>query len=117
MANRVIVLEKRDTNRYNVAFWLNVPAARQPFYARLQSTFISSYKDVSPSETLALQNGSITEVIEDIARPSAANNAQVKSHLEARLTALQADVDAYNPWAIYGTRFDGISTWTNGSIA
>lgn len=122
MARQVIVLEKLDVAvagndvGFRLAFWCTVPVGRQPFYAN--AAFVSAVKDgsVTAPELTALQNGSVVEIVEEKRWPAGKTGPQMKADAAARFTALQAEVNARNPWASYGTSFDG-AVWADKAIA
>jgi hypothetical protein len=115
MARQIIVLDRLPNAggiaQYNVAFWLGVIAARQTFFANAQAT--SQVKGITAGELTALQNGSVVERVEQYGVDPAKTIAQIQADLVARKNVLQADLDATNQFARYGTSFDG-TTWTNG---
>lgn len=115
MARKIIILEQVGaTGDFNVAFWLDVPAARQRFYA--SATAASAFLDATAPETAALQSGVVTEVVEKIYRPNGQSAAQLRAALVARHTELQAFVTSNNPWNRYGTSHDG-TIWTAVTVA
>lgn len=120
MAAKLIVLERLPGKRlgFRVAFWADVPTARQPFYAKAGA--VSVYKNATTQENDAIASGAVAELVEDISvDPQGTTNQTITKLKDAaadRLAAFQAEVTAYNPWSNYGTKFDG-STWDNQGVA
>lgn len=117
MARLIIVLDRQDMGGdvgFRVAFWANVPAARQSFYADAART--SQVKDATAGELAALRNGSVTERVDVIRFPTGTTLNQAQTGLVAAFNAYQSEVNAYNPWNRYGTFWDGTS-WTAGGVA
>ena len=112
MATQIIILEQTDNNRFNVAFWLTVPVARQPFYANATAT--SRYKDASAAEVAAIQAGQIVEQVGDFAYLSVATLANVRTALQSEWTSRQTALNNLNPWVRYGSTWDGAAWTTNG---
>ncbi len=117
MAKRIILLDRQPGPRLMVKFvmWVDVPAARQSFYAMRQADG-SAYKEATAAETVALTTGQMAELVDEISVEPGTTIAQVKSQLEARWAAFQAEVNAANPWQNYGTFWDG-TAWTNAGVA
>ena len=111
MARQIIILETTDKGRLRAAFWLAVPAARQPFYANGTTV----YKDATALELGALQSGAVTEQT-GVFTIAGLSNAQIRTLLQGEFASRQSAVNAYNPWARFGTSWDG-TTWTNGGVA
>lgn len=113
MAKQIIILDSNEKGRMRAAFWLTVPASRQPFYANASAA--SAYKDATTLENTAIQTGSIKEEIGTFV-VGGMTNAQIRTMLQTELATRQAAVNAWNPWVRFGTFFDG-TTWTNGGVA
>ena len=115
MAKKIIILDKIAGERpsYRVAFWADVPSARQSFYAGASLT--SAWGDASVAENTALQAGSVVERVETFSADPPKSKSQIKVFLEARWMAFQAEIDAANPWNFYGSFWDG-TTWTDGGV-
>ena len=117
MARKIIILERQgmpsDTN-YRVAFWLDVPVARQAFYADAAAK--SAVKDASVGEMLALTSGAVREVVETLQAPNGETATNIRSSAVKRFNQLQNELIARNPWERYGTFWDG-TTWTPGGVA
>lgn len=111
MAKQIIILETTDKGRLRAAFWLAVPAARQRFYADRTT----AYKDASAPELSAFQSGAVTEQVA-VFTIAGMTNGQIRTLLQDEFARRQAAVNAYNPWARFGTSWDG-TTWTNGGVA
>lgn len=114
MTKRIIILERQGNQSFSVAFWLDVPVARQPFYANASAT--SRYKDALAAEITAIQSGAIKEVVDNVSADVITNLAGIKTQLQAIYTAKQAAINALNNWDRYGSFFDGTS-WTAGGVA
>lgn len=112
MARQVIILDQTglpsDAN-YNVAFWLAVPATRQSFYANATAT--SRVIGATAAELLAIQTGSVYEVVLQSRHAANTPLVAIEAGLAAQFSALQAALNNQNPWALYGTSWDG-ATWT-----
>lgn len=120
MARQTIILERvgyPSDDAFRVAYWLDVPAARQPFYA--QPAFVSAVigtEAPDAAELAALRNGAVVEVVEDVFVPVGTTVAQFRARVVARRAALQAEVTNRNLWARYGSFHDGTS-WTAKGVA
>jgi hypothetical protein len=118
MTQTVTILEQAgmpsDLN-YRVAFWLDVPVARQSFYANPTAT--SVVKGISPADLAELRAGLIVEVVEVI--PSVVDTplASVKQAARQRLTALQQDFNRDNTFNRYGTKWTQASGWVDVVVA
>ena len=112
MAKQIIILETTDKGRLRAAFWLAVPAARQPFYA---NSNVSAYKDATTQEATALQSGAVKEEVATFVI-GGLTAGQIRTLLQGEFTRRQAELNAYNPWARFGTSWDG-TTWTNSGVA
>lgn len=116
MAKRIIILEKIEGKRpsFRVAFWANVPATRQSFYA--DPLKVSAYKDASAAELTDLQSGTVVESVETFSADPPKSIAEVMAFLESRWQEFQNQVDANNPWLRYGSFWDG-TTWTAQGVS
>lgn len=116
MAQTIIFMEQTgmpsDLN-YRVVFWLDVPAARQAYYAKKQAASVSAYREASQAETDAIRAGQIIEVVETIPRVAGTPLSTVKQAARDRLSALQADLLANNPFNRYGTRWTQAGGWAD----
>ncbi len=117
MPQAIIILDQEgmpsDLN-YRVAFWLDVPAARQRFYANANAT--SAFLDAAAGDLAALKAGQIVEVVETIGRPSGTPMSAVKQAARDRLVALQADMNRDNRFNRYGTRWTQGGGWTDVTV-
>ena len=100
---------------YRVAFWLDVPAARQPFYANPAAT--SALVGISAEDLAAIRSGAIHEVVEVIPRPAGTPLASVKQAARDRLPALQAEFNRDNRFNRYGTRWTQATGWVDVTVA
>lgn len=112
-AKNIIILEKNDSG-YRVAFWADVPATRQSFYANPIKR--SLWGGASTEENAAIAAGTVTESAEQINVPAGATIPQMQAFLESRWTAFQSYITSYNPWLRYGTFWNG-TTWTAGGVS
>jgi hypothetical protein len=114
MARKIIVLEQvGESGDFRIAFWLDVPEARQPFYA--DPSAASAFRDAATDEIAAIRSGAVVEHVERFDRPFGGTLAQLRTALVARHAQLQARVTKDNPWVRYGTSFDG-TTWTAAGV-
>ena len=123
-SKRIIVLDRlrnkenqigdQSPQCWNVAFWADVPAARQSFYA--DATLTSAVRNINASDLTAIQNGSVTEMVMVVQVDKGSTLSQMQIILQDLWTAYQAKITAYNPWIRYGTFWDGTS-WTAGGVS
>ena len=64
----------------------------------------------------AIATGAVAERVIQYDTGAAETLNQIKAVMVSNWTAFQAEVTAKNPWARYGTFFDG-TTWTTGGVA
>lgn len=116
MPKRVIVLEKLTGPRpaFRMAFWADVPLARQIFYANPAA--ISAYKDATTAEVALIKTGAVVERVEVVSADPPRTAAQMQAIAEGRWTAFQAEIEADNPWSRYGSSWDG-TAWITGGVA
>lgn len=108
---QIIALTKTlDAGRtsWNLAFWYDVPASRQKFFARPTAT--SAWLDAQPADVAALQSGSVYEELVTYSPDAVQGAAAIEAGAAALWTAKNAVFQASNPWGNYGTTFDG-ATW------
>jgi len=115
---RVIVLDTQSLGdgggaNWRVAFWADVPAARQPFYAAAGAT--SAWGGATAGDLAALQSGAVVERVETVQQNAGQTLGQLQPIVEAMWTQWQAHVTAANPWVRYGTTWDGTS-WVVGGV-
>lgn len=118
ISKRIIVLEQLSAAplMFRYLMWADVPAARQPFYAAKQAGMVSTWKDAVAGDNTALQNGSVTERVDQATFPAGTNLVQAETILLAIWTAFQAEITAANPWNRYGTFMDTANSWTAGGV-
>ena len=106
---RIIVLDQPEGNSlsYNVAFWADVPSARQTYYADPNAT--SAWKGVLASDLSAIQSGAVVESMISHQLPPGTTMAQVMSYLQVQWQNYQNQINNYNPWLHYGSTWDGTS--------
>lgn len=117
MARKIIILDQTGLPsdlRYNVAFWLTVPAARQPFVAN--AALLSRVKNATAPEITAIQAGQIIEQVFEASYPIGTAIAIITADLIAKYNAAQTISDATNPWNRYGTNWDG-NVWQQVTVA
>jgi hypothetical protein len=120
MARKIIILNRvgyPSDDAFRVAFWLDVPVARRPFYA--DAAFVSALEGTEAPDVVelaALRDGSVTEVVDTIYLPAGTTLTTLRNRMTARHTALQAEVTDKNLWARYGTFWDG-TAWTARGVA
>ena len=115
MAKKIIFLERLSTQKasFRVAYWADVPSARQTFYA--DASKASAWGDASAAEIIALQNGSVVERVETFSAQVQRTRAEIKMALQVRWVAFQAEINAANPWNFYGSSWDG-TAWTDEGV-
>lgn len=99
---------------YRVAFWLEVPVERQPFYANPQAA--SVVKNITTEELTDLRAGRFVEAVVDLTRPQGISETEARAMLEASYTRRQQELHALNPWDRYGTYWDG-DAWHDVTVA
>lgn len=118
MPRKIIVLEQTAApSDYRVVFWLDVPAARQFFYANPAAT--SVVKDATVAELDALKAGAVIEEVGEVeagGRTGGKTDLQAATALVARYNARQAALNASQLLAKYGTFYDG-TAWTVKTVA
>lgn len=118
MARKIILLDRLALGSvdeaYRVAFWLDVPVERRPFYANPQAA--SVVKDITADEVGDLRAGKFVEVVENLTRPHGATEAEARAMLEMSYLRRQAELNALNPWDRYGTYWDG-AEWHDMTVA
>lgn len=120
MARKIIILDRvgfPSDDAFRVAFWLDVPVARRPFYAN--AAFVSAVEGTEAPDVVelaALRDGAVSEVVDAVYLPAGTTLAAIRTRLAAHHAVLQAEVTNKNLWARYGTFWDG-TTWTNRGVA
>lgn len=117
MAERIVILDQvgmpSDLN-YRVAFWLDVPAERQKFFANPTAT--SVVVGIQAQDLAAIRSGAVKEVVEVIPQVIGTPFATVRQAARARANALQADFNRDNAYNRYGTYWNG-TAWTDVTVA
>jgi hypothetical protein len=98
-----------DPNTYRAALWADVPASRQQFYTQ-PTTYVSAWSGATAADNTNLQNGSMVEIVILERVPPGTTITQVETNLQAAWTDYQNNITNYNPWAHYGSTWDG-TTW------
>jgi len=98
-----------DPNGFNVAFWADVPAARQTFYANPQAK--SAWAQATTTDNQNLQSGAVVELVTEAHYVPGTPLAQIETELQGRWQTYQNNITNNNPWQRYGSTWDG-TTWT-----
>ncbi len=117
MARKIIILDRVNLpsdQDFRVAFWLDVAVPRQPFYA--DATAVSAVIGATADELAAIRSGAVVEEVQTVPARSNATQAALLSALVTRYNARQAEFTARNPWARYGSFYDGTG-WTAVTVA
>lgn len=117
MARKVIQLEQvglPSDASYRFAYWLDIPAARQTFYANANA--VSAVKDATVAELNAIKAGAILEEIVEFSRPVGTLIATIRQDAVQAYNARQLVINRDNSYNRYGSFYDGTG-WTNVSIA
>lgn len=116
MPRKIVVLDSNpvlpNETAFRYALWADVPAARRERYANVAAT--SAVGDVTADEVAAIRSGAVVEKVEDARWPNGTSLAQVQEALVQRHGSYQQEINEANPWASYGTSWDG-ATWTDVS--
>jgi hypothetical protein len=113
----IIQLERTgmpSDQNFRVAFWLDVPAARQSYYA--DASLTSAFKGITAPELAAIRSGEVIEVVEVLPKLASGTVGEWRADAVVRFNQLQTELNNRNPWARYGTRWDG-TTWTPVTVA
>ncbi len=110
---RQIIIQRRinipSDFSFSFVFWASVPSQRQSFYAN--PTITTSVKDATSGELTALQMGQVVELQATANYIVGTPMGAIQSDLIAKFNTFQVQITNQNPWAFYGTSWDG-STWT-----
>ena len=119
ITKRAIILERLGTAplMFRYVLWADVPAARQPFYAAKQAAMVSAWNGAAPADNTAIQNGSVTEYVDQATFPAGTSQAQAQVILQDIWTQFQAAVTASNPWFRYGSFMDTSNAWTLSGVS
>lgn len=112
MAKRIIVLERESPARWRVCYWLDVPIARQSFYAGQSTMFTGA----TQAEKDALTSGAVREVVDLYSVEGSPTLPTVQAALQVNWQTLQDATNNHNPWVRYGSYWDG-TTWTLGGMS
>lgn len=111
-----IVLDSPDIAsgraNYRIAFWYDVPAGRQKFYAaKAPATITSAWIDALTADNTALTNGSVVEEVRLYEPDTAKSAGQMETDVAAIWAAGQARITALNKWPNYGSTLasDGVT--------
>jgi len=111
---RVIVLDQVDARTFNFVMWSDVPPARQAFYVKAAGT-VSAWKDALASDNSNLVSGLVSEEVRTLQVPAGTPLGQARTMMENLWTQFQDRVTNANPWARYGSTWDG-TTWVVGGV-
>lgn len=124
MARKIIVLDQPGLPSdltYRVAFWLTVPASRQPYQAVLNAGTRSQV--IGPAAPTAAElndfaTGAVIEQVVTVPFVPGTPLATILAQLQSLYNAAQAQSDsaAFNQWNRYGSSWDG-TTWTGVTVA
>lgn len=119
ITKRVIILEQIGTAplSYRYALWADVPAARQAMWAAKQAGMTSAWINAAAGDNTALQNGSVTERVENTTMQPGDTLATAQARLQAIWAAFQAEINVYDPWLRYGSFMDTSNGWTAGGVS
>jgi hypothetical protein len=106
---RVIILDKSldDPDTFNLIFWVDVPAARQQFYA--DANKVSAWRNATTPDNDALKSGAVVEKSGTTRHVKGTNMAQVQIDIQTQWQAYQDYVNASNPWQRQDSTWDGTS--------
>ncbi len=111
---KIIVLQKNpERQSYDVAYWLDVPANKQAFYADPNKT--SAYKNISAPDLAALRAGEFVEHVHAYSWTGTKNLATIQAELQAQHAVFQSQLTSSDTYTRFGTRWDG-SAWTNVNL-
>lgn len=110
----IIVLTQMQPNDYDVVFWADVPAARQTFYANPSAK--SAWAGATTTDNTNLQTGVMVEQQQMVRVPPGTTLAQAQAFLQAQWQTFQTYITNNNPWAHYGSTWDG-TTWVMATVA
>jgi hypothetical protein len=111
---RVIILDRTspaDGARIRAALWADVPAGRQAYYA--DSGAVSAWRDAQAGDNTAIASGAMVERVVTLQLAPGESLATVRGAAQAAWTDWQNQVTTDNPWARYGSTWDG-TTWAAG---
>lgn len=94
---RVIFLDQDPNNAssYNILFWADVPAARQPFYANADGK--SLWGQATTTDNQALQSGSVVEKVTQQTFPVGTTITQIENYLQNEWSKFQNSINSFNP--------------------
>lgn len=110
---KAIILNTVDGG-VSVALWADVPTARQPFYASAGAT--SAWLSAQAGDNSAIASGAVAEKVMTLRLAPTETAATVRAQAQAEAAAWQSYVNSFNPWARYGSTWDG-SAWVPNTIA
>lgn len=89
---------------------LVVPSARVPFYAAkaytlLGTSQISQFSGIPNGYAGALAAGLFSEYVDQVILTNASSTATIEAAIQSSCTTQQTAINAWNPWAFYGTTF------------
>lgn len=117
MPRKIIILDRVNLpsdQDFRVAFWLDVAPSRQSFYANPAA--VSAVVGATAEELAAIRSGAVVEEVVIVPARANATQGALLAALVTRYTARQNEFTARNPWARYGSSWDG-SVWTPVTVA
>lgn len=99
---------------WKLVFWYDVPVSRQKFYADPNAK--SAWIDAQAGDLTALQNGSVFEEVVEYSPDGSQTTGQIEAGAVSLWNAHNTFFQANNPWANYGSTFDG-TTWVVATVA
>lgn len=110
---RIIILAQDDPRTFSYVLWADVPVTRQSFYTNAGA--VSTWRDALPADNAALASGAVVERVDKMIVPPGTTLAQARAQLEINWQSFQDLITNRNPWARYGTIWDG-TTWTAAGV-
>lgn len=108
---KVIILEQVDARQYRYALWAEVPVARQASYAAKAVPTV--FELATQEEKDAILAGQVVERVNIL---TANTVTEARNMLVDLWNGFQAEVNAANKWARYGTYWDGTG-WTARGVS
>lgn len=117
---RVVVLDRPDPNNstlFRYLMWVDVPAARQSFYAKPVGT-VSAWTGAISGDNSQIVSGAVVEKVDTVQGHATWAVSDYEVELQTRWQAFHDQVvgSGGNVWNAYGTTWDG-TTWTVTGVA
>lgn len=113
---KIIILDRLPdlgSQAFRVAYWVDVPAARQSFYAIPGA--VSAWSGAQAADNAAIAAGEVVEVVETFVKPNG-TLAQAQADLQINWQRRQDAMANINRYQRYGTTWDG-TTWAAGGVS